>query len=430
MCRYSKTQLSRSITGQLGPGHITIWLNAGSYSSLQEDLKGAALNLTHELLRAESGPIQTNTTNGSNFFYTAGVRIDYLVELLKNRLNMAQAREANVPQFIVILDDVDGLEPAELSNLSKMVSGDGVDVIFTTRDPMIADRTSYMDATNFDVPPLRKEQARDLLDDLTKPNVKLPMHSTATGTAASRSAEMDFLSNVASNLGDLPASIVNGSHYLIDNLASRSQHAVKSYFDKWNSPVDRRQILQFHRTASRYPHSTQASFEVSLQRLRRNTEAESPALYFCSLNLLRLLSALKVNRFAKVELESLCNQLGSFVQANGTQNIALGEREPNELLASLRQLSEDANKAPRCATELVRVSLLTIPDRSDILVLNPLIRACVTLSAQDGAAADRSLTDLGLDASENLLLERVARHIFEDWAPCSPSPEAIGNVGV
>ena len=96
-------------------------------------------------------------------------------------------------------------------------------------------------------------------------------------------------------------------------------------------------------------------------------------LYFCCLNLLRLLSALKAARFARVELESLCNLLGPFVQTYEIGNITSEEREPNELLASLRQLSEDTTKAPRCATELVRVSLLTIPDGSDMLIFNPLI---------------------------------------------------------
>ena len=426
MCGYSKTQLSRSITDQLGQRHFTIWLNAGSYSSLQEDLKGAALSLKDELLRAELGPMQPNTTHDRGFFYTASARIDYLVELLKVWLSMAHAREANVPQVLVILDDVDGLESTELFNLYRMVSGDSVDVIFTTRDPTIADRTSYMDATNFDVPPLQKEQARDLLDDLTKVNFTNRIGSSTAVTAAST----EFLSNIASNLGDLPAPIVSGSHYLMDNLASRSPYALKSYLDKWNSPADRRQILQFRRSASRYPHSVQASFEISVQRLRRNTEAESPVLYFCCLNLLRLLSALKVARFARVELESLCNLLGPFVQTYGIGNMAPGPREPNELLASLRRLSEDATKAPRCATELVRVSLLTIPDGSDILVLNQLIRACVTLRAQNASTADGSLTDPGLDEAETLLFERAGRQISESWAPCSPFPETIQHFGV
>ena len=155
MCGHSKTQLSRSIIDQLGQRHSTIWLNAGSYSYLQGDLRGAVISLKDELLRAESDPMQLNTTHDCGFLYTASARIDYLVELLRVWLDMAQAREVNVLQVLVILDDVDGVESTELFDISRMVSGDGADVIFTTRDPTIADRTSCMDATNFDVPPLQ-----------------------------------------------------------------------------------------------------------------------------------------------------------------------------------------------------------------------------------------------------------------------------------
>ena len=339
--------------------------------------------------------------------------------MLRDWLSRAQAREANIPQVLVILDDVDGLESERLS-LSKMVSPDGIDVVFSTRNPMIAERSTYISATSFEVPPLQHDQARDLLRELTK---------TDTDTATSSSTETELLSDIASKLGCLPAALVSQSHYLSDSLALRSQYAQQSYFKNWNSPTDRRQILQFSSTDS-YPYSMHTSFTISVQRLRRNTEAKRPELYSCSLNLLRLLSALEIDRFARLELQNLCDPLKEFLQDHERQDIAQSEGEQNNLLVSLRELSEDGTKAPLCAAELVCVSLLTTRDGHDTLVLNQLIRECVMLSAQDGPAADESLKDSGLKETERLLLEVAARQIAKRWAPCLQSPETVGHAGV
>ena len=397
MCGISKTQLSRSIIGQLERPQFTIWLNAGSSDSLEEDLKGAAVSLKCELLR---------TAHERDFYYTAGARIDYLVELLKDWLSMAQARERDMPQVLVVIDDVDGLESAKLSEISKMVAGDGIDIIYNTRDPTIADCTSYLDATNFNVPPLQQDQAEDFLYDLTN------------FTARESSVEMEILSKIAANFGCLPAALVSGSHYLTDNLASmRSRAALNLYFARWSSDEHRREILQFRRTTSRYPHTMHSSFEVSFHRLWRNTTAENPALYFCCLDLLRLLSALKITHFARRELESLCDLLGSFFQAQERDEIGQAGLERAGLGVSLRQLSEDPSKAPRCTTELVRVSLLTTAEGTDTLALNQLIIACVMLRVQVG-----SEDLLGLTGAESQLLQRAAGYISKTWVPCLPSP--------
>ncbi len=298
-----------------------------------------------------------------------------------------------------------------------MITGDGIDVVFSTRNPTLADQTSYMSAENFDVPPLKKSHAGDLVDTLTKPNTKNRKGTPADVTAATNTSETEFLSKVAANMGYLPAALVSGSHYLTDNLASRSPHALDSYHAKWNSPDSRWQILQFRRTTSWYPHTIHTSFEVSLQRLRRNTQVEGLPLYFCCLSLLRLLSALKVERFARIELESLCDLIGQFVQ-NETHDIAQSRRGDNELFISLRRLSEDASKAPRCATELLHVSLLTDPDGTGVLALNGLVGACVMLRARRDLAPDEDLGSTGLSEVESLLLIRVARYVCMSWAPC------------
>ena len=400
--RFSKTQLSRSIVGQLRRPQFNIWLNAGSSCSLEESLKGAARTLKHELLRTESVPTHTGIAQERDFYYRAGATTEYLVELLKTWLSMAQTRVESMAQFLFVIDDVDGLESSKLSELSKMVAGDGVDVIFNTRDPTIADRTSYMRATNFDVPPLQQDQALGLLSDLT---------------AAKTSSESEFLSDIAAKFGFLPAALVTGSQYLKTHLASRSLYAVNTYHDRWNSDVHRRQILQFRWMANLYPHTMHSSFQVSIQRLWRNTNAEGPTMYSCCLDLLRLLSALKIACFARGELESLCDLLRSFIQAQETLNIGQVDEELSGLLNSLRQLSEDTSSAPRCATELVRVSLLTTPEGTDTLILNQMTMACVTLRSKAGPDTDQDAWDLGLDDAESLLLQRAAAYISETWVP-------------
>ena len=410
MRAFRKTQLSRSIVGQLRRPQFNIWLNAGTSSSLEEGLKGAARTLKHELLRTDSVPTQTGIAQERDFYYRTGATTEYLVELLKIWLSMAQARVESMPQFLFVIDDVDGLEPSKLSELSKMVAGDGVDVIFNTRDPTIADRTSYMHATNFDVPPLQQDQALGLLSDLT---------------AAKSSKEVEFLSDIAAKFGFLPAALVTGSQYLKTHLASRSPHAVKKYHDRWTSDVNRRQILQFKWMANLYPHTMHSSFQVSIQRLWRNTNAEGPTLYSCCLDMLRLLSALKISCFARGELESLCELLRSFIQAQETLNIGQLDEELTGLLDNLRQLSEDTSIASRCAMELVRVSLLTTPEGTDTLVLNEMIMACVMLRWKAGPATDRDGWDLGLGDAESLLLQRAAAYISETWVPISTLGESI-----
>ncbi|KAM0799400.1 hypothetical protein BDR22DRAFT_316775 [Usnea florida] len=402
MYEIRKTMLSRSIVGQLDHQHLAIWLEAGSSHSLEENLKGAAISLRHELLRG---------AHERDFYYPAGpAKNEYLVELLKVWLSMAQARVENKPQVLLVIDDVDGLVSSKLTELSKMVAGDGIDIIFNTRDPTIADRASILSATNFDVPPLQQDQALDLLYD---------------PTTAKSSTETEFLSANAVKFGFLPAALVTGSQYLKVHLASRSPYAVNSYHAKWNSDLGRREILQFRRLGNMYPHTMHSSFQVSMERLRRNTKAESPTLYVCCLNLLRLLSALEIDCFARSELESLSNLLRLFIKE--TMCIGQADGELTGLRLSLRQLSEDAGKAPRCATELVRVSLLTTPEGTETLALNKLTMACVMLRP----AADRDDWHLEFDwelaLTERVLLQRAASYISETWVPCLPLPKTVGQ---
>ena len=62
--------------------------------------------------------------------------------------------EADRTKILVILDYVDRLNVSDLSGLADIINRDHIEVIYSTRDPMIADETSHTYAANFDVPPL------------------------------------------------------------------------------------------------------------------------------------------------------------------------------------------------------------------------------------------------------------------------------------
>ena len=144
---------------QLGPRQIILWLRASSAKSLQEDLLTTALDLKSELLQFESrkSPLPEQR-NGQieGLVYSSGTGLDYLLDLLKVWLRTAQTHQSKI---LIVLDDLDGLESSGLPELSELINGDHIEVIYSTRDPMMADQTSYMYAANFNVPPLEPRDA-------------------------------------------------------------------------------------------------------------------------------------------------------------------------------------------------------------------------------------------------------------------------------
>lgn len=391
--------MSRSVIDQLGPRRIILWLRASSAKTLQEDLLTAALDLKSELLRFESRNVALagrELDAAERLLYSPGTRLNYLVDLLRVWLKTAQADQSKI---LIVLDDLDGLEPSGLSELSEMINGDHVEIIYSTRDPMIADQTSYMYAANFDVPPLEPRDAQDLFERLRNPHPALAHLRNLSAVGPSGSGEPEMISKLVASVGHLPAAIVNATHYFQDNFASTNPNSLSAFLSKWEgSEAVKGGLLQFRRRTFIYPHTMQASFEVSLSRLKRGLEIEKPGLYTCSLYLLRLLSIMEVNRFARSELESLCALLGKFVDY---------ERAEDQVL---HDLSSDASVAYRCITELVHVSLLSDPEGRGILVLNNLIKACVWLT-------------MTRDMKETTPLERVlgraAIFIARSWTPCS-----------
>ena len=373
-------------------------MRASSRKTLQEDLLTAALDLKSELLRFETRTLPllrqiTGETEG--LLYSSGTGLNYLLDLLKVWLRTAQADLAKKSKVLIVLDDLDGLEPLELSEVSELISGDHIEVIYSTRDPLMADQTSYMCAANFDVPPLESKDAQDLFKQLMNPHPASAHLRDPSVVGDTGSPEREIVSKLVASVGHLPAAIVNATHYLKANFDYANPYALSAFLAKLEgSEAVKAGLLQFRRRTFIYPHTMQASFEVSSSRLKRSLETENPGLYTCSLCLLRLLSIMDVNEFARGELESLCARLGRFVVSEDIEN------------ETLRYLSSDTSVAQRCVTELVHVSLLSEPEGGGIFLLNDLTKACVWLTVK---------RDMGETARLEQILQRAGNFLIRTW---------------
>ena len=310
-------------------------------------------------------------------------------------------------KVLVILDDVDGLEISELSDVSNMISSDQVEVIYTARDPTIADPSSHMQASNFEVAPLQPATADGLLQQFRNP--------TSPGIAHRRhnsigppNGEIEFTSKITASLGHLPAAIINASHFMVDNFGPANPYA--AFLQRWESDHTRHEILQYRRRTTRYPYTMRASYEISVRRLKRNTETGPERLFPCSLTLLRLLCFMNVESFTQDQLEDLKVLLGDFI---------ISKPEENEVRTSLEYMSRDIIPVFRCITELVHVSLLSSANGTSMIVINSLIKACVRLCKGDSLDTQHDDVAYVMTETEEVYLKRAADDISTYWAPAS-----------
>ena len=220
------------------------------------------------------------------------------------------------------------------------------------------------------------------------------------------------MSKLVASVGHLPAAIVNATHYFEDNFATDKPNALGVFLVKWErSEAVKCGLLHFRRKTFIYPHTIQASFEVSLNRLKKNLMIERSILYTCSLYLLRFLCIMKIYIFPRSELESLCALIGEFVNS---------EKTKDEIL---NHLSSDDSVAYRCVTELVHVSLLSHREESGFLLLNSLTKASVWLAMR---------RDMGEMAQLENLLARASKFVARSWTPCLPTynPSETGEAGL
>lgn len=69
----------------------------------------------------------------------------------------------NELEILVVLDDLDGFDPEELKEVPDVSTGDDIDVVYTTRNPLCADPYSFLHAAAFEVPPIEIEEGSELI---------------------------------------------------------------------------------------------------------------------------------------------------------------------------------------------------------------------------------------------------------------------------
>ena len=401
-----KTELSIALVEKLNLQGYVLWLRASHHQTLEQDLITAAEELRHELLRfdASSDPAAAEDRRSSTFYFPP-VHVTELVAILKRWL---KTQPDGAQRKLLVLDDLDGLDQEQHEKYSMLFSGDAVDLIYTARDPSMADPSMLWEALNFDVPSLQVNDAVKMLERFERHN-----HSTQ-GRLDKRPVEDPSnphddnvkaaqMTDVATCLGGLPAAVTMGSHYMKDNLASKwNPDSYAEFLDLWAQDDGKRNILESHRATLKYRHSLLASFEVSLHRLRRNI-AQLPShdtLEECCLVLLQLFSALNMEQISRYDIAELRIELRAALSHLQDRPAIFKDPVMEQLLKDLE------NTLDQCLTEMVKVSLLTERPNDGTLLLNNITKVCALIVLPDTVPLEKKAA-----------IEDSFRVITEHWKP-------------
>lgn len=405
-----KTELSISIVEKFGPMRYVLYLRAGDENLFQQDLATAAQDLRNELLRFESGDNRAiGEDPGASAFYFSAVALTDLVSILKRWL---KATPYDGSRILVVLDDLDGLEASHHQEYSPMFSGDALDLIYTTRDPSMADLGMLWPAVRFDVQPLQVDEAVDVLEHFSKDNHAAREQSKQSSVQRASGLEHGVtraeMRDVVTRLGALPAAITIGSHYVKDNIGSKwNPDSYRKFLDSWDQGGGKSSILKSRRAMLRYRHSMLASFELSLHRLRRNVKdiAWHDKLENHCLMLLQLLSAMGLHEISENDLSAFKGALDS---AWHDLRGGLREAEFKDVTAESRRFDHEIS-INECITELVKVSLLTERSSDGTLLLNSVTQACALLVPNH------------ISSDEMAVLRSNAEEIGKHWNRSDPN---------
>ena len=400
-----KTELSISVVEELGSIRYVLYLRASNDDLLLQDLETAAQDLRNELLRFESG---NNRTIGDNrsaaAFYFSPVNMADLVSILKRWL---RATPVDGSRILVVLDDLDGLEPSHQEQYSLAFSGEAVDLIYTTRDPSMADEGMLWPATKFEVSSLQVEEAVNVLEHISQDNSAARTRSIETSEEQASVLKHDTtrkaqMNEIVTRLGALPAAIIIGSHYVKDKLGSNWDPAsYQKFLDLWNQDRGKSKILKSRRAMLRYHHSMLASFELSLDRLRRNVKDvvgyDTPEKH--CLIVLQLLSAMDLHEISGDAMSEFKRALSSAWQhLRGN----LREAKFSDVVLDSQSI-DNGISIDECVMELVKVSLLTVRSTDRALLLNNVTQACA-LTVPNQISPD-----------EKIAVENNAKEIWKYW---------------
>ena len=345
------------MTDLLGANQFVLWLRANEWEAFEEDRMTSALYLKSELLRFDTAPAgsqEARQSQRSPRLYFSDTDATSLTKALENWMKSTQDESSRI---LVILDDLDGLDDTHQRTISRMFAARTLDLIYTARDPLLADKGMIWEAKDFEVPPLEDQRAAALLQDLMRDSrSQQRLHRESPDLFRIVAADL------VNRLGALPSAITIASHYAKDHFKS---------VDRLLPDLDNGHILKFRRDGIRYTHTILESFEVSKSRLQRNTRGNE-VLYRLSLTVLELFSVLRLASFRRERLEEFCKILGE----------CSGNRSESPLTNDLRILSDDCSLMNRCVTGLIRVSLLSSPNAHGIIKLNILTASCVRLTSK------------------------------------------------
>ena len=358
---------------------FVVWFRANEWEAFEEDLMTSALHLKSELLRFDTVPANSREGRDSQrhprlYFSDGDARS--LTRALEVWMNQDRSSRK-----IVILDDLDGLDVAHHRTISRMFAADAIDLIYTARDPLMADTGMIWEAKDFEVPALQGEQAAALLLSLMTDMRFQRRNQTILNShyASVPDTKKVIMANVVNRLGAIPAAIIIASHYAKDHFGStESPRSFERLLHDW----DHGDILNFRRDMLKYTHTILESFELSKTRLQRNTGGKSDQnLYRISLTALKLLSALHLSSFRREALDVFCKTICEY-DLNHSDSPLDGD---------LRLLCENPSMINPSVTELIRVSLLSGPDADGNIKLNTLTTSCVLLNPDFISPDERSM---------------------------------------
>ena len=384
-----KTELSIALVEKLNLQGYVLWLRASNDQILEQDLITAAEELRHELLRfdASSDPAAAEARRNSTFYFSP-VHVTELVTILKRWL---KAQPEGAQRKLLVLDDLDGLDQEHHEKYSLLFAGDAVDLIYTSRDPSMADPSMLWEAISFDVPSLTCNDAvkmLDLFERHNRPTQKTLDKSSLDVQSSPQNNDVKGaqMTDVATCLGGLPAAITMGSHYMKDNLASRwNPDSYAKFLDLWAQEDGKRNILQSHRATLKYRHSLLASFEVSLHRLRRNIAhlSSHEVLEDCCLVLLHVLSVLNMEYISRYDLVELRIGLRAALSHHEDRPAIFKDPVMEQLLRDLETTLD------QCLTEMVKVSLLTERSSDGTLLLNNVTKVCALIVVPENISPEK-----------------------------------------
>ena len=296
-------------------------------------------------------------------------------------------------KILLVLDDIDGLGDGDLSEVSKIVAGSNVEIIFTSRDPQIIGTLARADVQTFELAALVEADALSLLFQIT-----VPVEAAEASQSRDRTA-----SDVTRLLGSFPASIISGAHYIEDSLGSLITPNLERFRNRWQSHANRIAVLRDSRPADPY-YTILKSFQISIARLRRNTCVEDADLFHDSIILLILLSLHDFQRFERRDMIRICNHLKTWVTSNPGCDTCITFGRSSDL-------EQDDMRIQRCLTQLKRVSLITEVGKTASFVVNELVRHCVLTREQDRSA----LVDDKICESTWKDLKALTQHVYNGW---------------